>query len=180
MPDLSLDILQSVSIASPCTARWEDMTGDEKTRHCGECGLNVHNFGAMSEDEIAGVLRIKLDDPAARVCARIYQRADGTMLTEDCPKGLAAVRARVRRSFVRIAAAIGLMSAAGAGAYATSRDGWTPNRLRGAQPFAWISSKLMPRSQSQLPVGQRMLMGDICIPAPPAPARAPSAPTGGQ
>ncbi len=31
------------------------------------------------------------------LCVRFYRRADGTMLTADCPRGLAAVRLRMRR-----------------------------------------------------------------------------------
>src|SRR5438045_9715621 len=32
-----------------------------------------------------------------RICGRFYQRADGTMLTRDCPLGLRAVKQRVSR-----------------------------------------------------------------------------------
>ena len=82
-------------VASPCPAEWSKMTGTDRVRHCGECNLNVYNFAAMTQEEI--------DDLAAReehLCARIYRRVDGTMLTEDCPVGL---RARVVRRVSRMA-----------------------------------------------------------------------------
>lgn len=171
MADLSLDILNSVSIASPCTAPWEEMAGDDKIRHCSRCGLNVHNFEAMTRDEVERVLRMKLDDPSVRVCARLYRRADGTILMQDCPRGLAAARARVRKSVARIAAALGLLTAAGAAAYAAKPSPWVPTRVRGAQPFAWIASKLVPGSRAQMPPGmQPRVAGDICIPRTPPPA----------
>ena len=44
----SLPLLERVSIASPCTARWEDMRGDERRRHCGSCRLQVYNLSGMS------------------------------------------------------------------------------------------------------------------------------------
>ncbi|HMB27752.1 MAG TPA: carboxypeptidase-like regulatory domain-containing protein, partial [Blastocatellia bacterium] len=33
-----------------------------------------------------------------RICARLYRRADGTILTQDCPVGLRAVRKKVTRA----------------------------------------------------------------------------------
>jgi len=70
------------------------MTGDDRTRHCAECNLNVYNFAAMTGFEIAELLANR---QGRRVCARIYRRADGTMITQDCPKGLRAVIRRVSR-----------------------------------------------------------------------------------
>lgn len=86
--------LQDVRIASPCTSDWSKMTGDDRVRHCAECNLNVYNFAAMTGFEIAELLANR---QGRRVCARIYRRADGTMITQDCPKGLRAVIRRVSR-----------------------------------------------------------------------------------
>jgi len=70
------------------------MAGDDRVRHCAECNLNVYNFAAMTGFEIAELLANR---QGRRVCARIYRRADGTMITQDCPKGLRAVIRRVSR-----------------------------------------------------------------------------------
>lgn len=42
-----LDVLKNCRIASPCSARWEDMAGDDKRRHCCHCDLNVQNLAAV-------------------------------------------------------------------------------------------------------------------------------------
>ncbi len=77
-------------IASPCTADWDLMPGDERVRHCPECQLNVYNFSAMTKSEVDDLFRNR----QGRLCARIFRRKDGTILTKDCPVGL---RARVKR-----------------------------------------------------------------------------------
>ena len=45
------DRAHRLTIASPCTASWDDMEGDDKVRFCGECELNVYNLSAMTEGE---------------------------------------------------------------------------------------------------------------------------------
>lgn len=79
-------------VASPCTETWESMVGDGRARHCASCQLTVHNLTGLRRDEVEAVLRRA---GGGRVCARFYQRADGTVLTEDCPRGLALVRRRM-------------------------------------------------------------------------------------
>jgi hypothetical protein len=75
--------LRHIKVASPCSARWEDMEGDDRCRFCRHCSKNVYNFTAMSTPEIESLIREK----GGKVCARFYQRADGTMLLENCPRG---------------------------------------------------------------------------------------------
>ncbi len=60
------------------------MTGDDRVRFCSLCSLNVYNFAEMTQDEIGELL---LRSEGRRVCGRLYRRADGTMLTRDCPTG---------------------------------------------------------------------------------------------
>lgn len=85
-------------IASPCSANWARMQGDERVRYCPECKLNVYNFDAMDSSEIESLVRNR----EGRLCARFYARPDGTLLTHNCPVGF---RAKVRR-VSRIAGAI--------------------------------------------------------------------------
>jgi hypothetical protein len=99
--------LKDIRVATPCTASWEGMAGDERVRHCTLCSLNVYNFQEMTRDEI----RVLLDRTEGRVCARLYRRADGTLLTSDCPKGFQAVRQRMSRAAAAIAAALFTVSA---------------------------------------------------------------------
>lgn len=80
-------MLEKIKIASPCRANWEQMAGDERVRHCADCDLDVYNFSAMTGPEVERLVR----ERDGRLCARFFQRADGTMLTQDCPVGLRAL-----------------------------------------------------------------------------------------
>lgn len=87
------DPLENLRIAAPCQTSWESMAGDERMRHCTLCSLNVYNFAEMTRDEV----RELLARTEGRVCARLYRRADGTVITRDCPTGLRALRRRASR-----------------------------------------------------------------------------------
>lgn len=79
-------------IASPCDQDWADMTGDEKCRHCDLCDKKVFNLSSMSESEVSSLIEGSED-----ICVRLYKREDGTVLTEDCPIGLAAVQKHLKQ-----------------------------------------------------------------------------------
>jgi hypothetical protein len=59
------------------------MAGDDRVRFCGECRKNVYDLRGMRREEAEGLLRERGGD----LCVRLYRRADGTVLTEDCPVG---------------------------------------------------------------------------------------------
>jgi hypothetical protein len=86
--DADNELLHQIRIASPCSASWEEMRGDERARFCEQCRLNVYNLLAMSAAEAAALVRQK----EGRLCVRYYARRDGTMLTRDCPVGFGAAR----------------------------------------------------------------------------------------
>src|SRR4051812_17864788 len=96
------DPIESLRIAAPCLASWERMAGDERVRHCTLCSLNVYNFAEMTRDEI----RALLARTEGRICARLYRRADGTVLTSDCPSGLQVLRQRMSRLATAVIAAM--------------------------------------------------------------------------
>jgi Carboxypeptidase regulatory-like domain len=103
------DVLGRMRVASPCRASWEGMEGDERVRFCGQCGLHVYNISAMTRGEAESLVA----RTEGRLCARLYRRADGTVLTKDCPTGLRAVRARAARAAgAAFAAVLGLFAAA--------------------------------------------------------------------
>jgi hypothetical protein len=62
----------------------------------------VYNFAEMTRDEVRELL-VRTE---GRVCARLYQRADGTVLTRDCPTGLRAIRQRTSRIAAAVIAAM--------------------------------------------------------------------------
>lgn len=87
------DVLGQIQIASPCKADWDSMTGDEKARFCGQCSKNVYNLSEMSKGEAEKLILEK----EGKLCVRFYRRADGTVLTEDCPVGLRTLRNGYRK-----------------------------------------------------------------------------------
>lgn len=101
------DPTKHLRIAAPCPAAWEGMAGDERVRHCASCDLNVYNFAHMTRGEISELLT----KTEGRVCGRLYRRADGTVLTSDCPSRLQALRQRMSRLGTTVfAALVGLSS----------------------------------------------------------------------
>lgn len=99
--------LENLKVASPCHAAWDDMHGDERVRFCGSCQKNVFNLSEMSrEDAEALITRTE-----GRLCVRFYRRGDGTVLTQDCPVGLAAVRRRLAWIGAAVAAGLGVVAA---------------------------------------------------------------------
>src|SRR5882724_5033878 len=93
MKRFALMTVENIKVASPCSANWNAMSGDERTRFCEGCGKHVYNISSMTRRE-ASALVAKTE---GRPCVRFYRRADGTVLTQDCPVGLRARAARVRR-----------------------------------------------------------------------------------
>ncbi|MDA0839112.1 MAG: hypothetical protein O2857_15150 [Planctomycetota bacterium] len=98
----SLDVIQ---VASPCPALWDEMEGDGLARHCAQCNKNVYNISGMSREDAESLIQEK----EGRLCMRFFQRADGTILTKDCPVGLRAFRMRLLKFAASIAAAFFIM-----------------------------------------------------------------------
>lgn len=107
-------MLEQVRIASPCGARWDEMRGDERVRFCLACEKNVYNLSAMPRDEAERLLE---ERAGASICVRFYKRADGTILTEDCPVGVTKKR---RKKVALAVAGAGAMALAATTAFTRS------------------------------------------------------------
>lgn len=106
--------LNDIKIASPCKADWNEMIGNERQRFCGECKLNVYNLSGMSRDEAENLLI----QSEGRLCVRFFKRADGTVLTKDCPVGWRAVKRRVSKTAAAFVSLVfGLLSGLGLNAF---------------------------------------------------------------
>jgi hypothetical protein len=97
-----LAVLERVGIASPCSAPWEEMVGDDYVRFCEKCEKNVYNLSILSRAEAEALL----EEREGKTCVRFYRRSDGTMLTMDCPVGVR------RKRVTRVAATAGALLAA--------------------------------------------------------------------
>ncbi|HEY2914211.1 MAG TPA: carboxypeptidase-like regulatory domain-containing protein [Candidatus Angelobacter sp.] len=109
-------MIDNIRIASPCPADWEKMPGDNRIRHCDACNLNVYNLAAFTEDEIRDLVANR----KGRLCGRIYQRRDGTVLTQNCPVGLRAVTRRISRIAGAVLAFLTVSFSAGLSLFAQS------------------------------------------------------------
>jgi hypothetical protein len=69
--------INSIKVASPCSVPWGSMTGDDRSRHCGQCSLTVFNIAELTAAETERLIR----EREGRLCIRLYRRADGTVIT---------------------------------------------------------------------------------------------------
>ncbi|NHZ79855.1 hypothetical protein F2P44_11290 [Massilia sp. CCM 8695] len=103
--------LQHIDIASPCTASWDKMQGDDRVRHCKDCNKNVFNLSAMPQADAAALLA---DNHSGDLCVRFYRRQDGTVISSDCSDSpRAVVRQAWRKLPFMAGAAMLALSAAG-------------------------------------------------------------------
>lgn len=112
--------LDVIDVASPCPAAWTDMRGDDRVRRCEDCRMNVYNVSGMTRKEAEDLVH----NAEGRLCVRFFRRADGTVLTADCPVGLRALRRRLARLAAGVAAMV----------VAILCGSWTINHSRGADP----------------------------------------------
>ena len=97
------------------------MNGDDRVRFCHHCHLNVYNISALSRSETESLIA----STEGRLCARLFRRADGTVLTKDCPVGLRALRRRVAKKTAAIFAAIVSLASIALGQQDSSKNGKT-------------------------------------------------------
>ncbi|HEY6251385.1 MAG TPA: carboxypeptidase-like regulatory domain-containing protein [Candidatus Angelobacter sp.] len=112
----ALIVLENIYVAAPCPVAWDGMIGDARVRHCSECRLNVYNISEMTRTEAEELIRAH----EGRLCVRFFRRADGTILTTNCPRGLQALIRRVSRVAAAVLAAT--MSVGSAFSQAGSKD----------------------------------------------------------
>ncbi|MCA8977790.1 MAG: hypothetical protein KDC98_23900 [Planctomycetes bacterium] len=144
--------LDGIAIASPCSTDWNQMQGDARCRFCSQCNLHVFDLSAMTRPEAEALVRSRTGtDGGQRLCVRFTRRADGTVLTRDCPVGL---RQRMRRTGARIVAACAALLA-----FAGCRRLAQPDSIGGSDPSL-----------------EQPLQGDVVPPPPLMGTPAPTAP----
>ena len=113
--------IDRIRIATPCPVSWEQMSGDNRVRFCDQCQLKVYNITALSRVEAESLIA----SSEGRLCVRLYRRADGTILTNDCPVGLRALRMRISKRAAAVMAVLAGLAGAGFGQQSTPKDGKT-------------------------------------------------------
>ena len=158
------ELLANVKVASPCSALWGQMAGDDRARFCAQCQKHVYNLSSLTADEAASLIR----EREGSLCARFYRRADGTVLTADCPVGAGQVWARCR-TLLGAAAALMLIGVAVPLIARSPNRGELP-RDRAKVYRAWDDAIVTIKTWLGHPPARTMVMGDICVaPAPVKP-----------
>lgn len=154
--------LYNIRIASPCSADWAGMIGTDRKRFCGECKLNVYNLSGMSISDAEKLLT----QSEGRLCVRYYRRADGTILTKDCPVGWAKVRERVSRvATAAFSLLMTLFAGVGIMTVFSKEDKAVPRYEMGDYPLMGAVAISNSNSGSVEPWMGKAVMGDVAVPA---------------
>ncbi len=137
-----LPLLENVRVASPCSASWEAMTGDDRVRFCGSCQKNVYNLSAMASADAERLLA----EREGSICVRFYQRADGTVMTTDCPVGVR--RRRMKRVVLAVAGAGALAMSASALFARLGKPCALPRAMMGAAVPVEVAAPTQPPTQT--------------------------------
>ncbi len=119
-PEQDDSILDGICIAMPCSVDWNAMKGNDEVRLCGGCNKNVYNISAMSKKHAEEIL-----SSPALPCLQISRRADGTLVTDECPK----IFRPIRSSWTKIVGSILSLLAALSPQLAAAADEKIPRNL---------------------------------------------------
>lgn len=158
---MSTAFLDEISVAKPCSAAWDDMSGNDRVRFCDHCQKHVYNLSALTRDDAASLVR----SVEGKMCIRFFRRQDGTMLTEDCSVGLRAKTGRFAKKWMWAATALILLlfcSAAGAMVAGSSGRGNGLNMYDRVMAWLFPSRQIMPVMGEAPPVNA--VMGKMCTP----------------
>ncbi len=152
--------LDNVRVASPCPVNWDDMNGNEKVRFCGQCQLNVYNLSGMTRREAEDTVS-KVE---GRLCVRYYKRADGSIITQNCPVGLKALKRRISRAATAfLSAVIGFFG--GLGFVAAFSDSASSNgeRVMGIMAERHVQGKVAQPKPEEITgdVNPQMIQGGL-------------------
>jgi hypothetical protein len=151
-------LLDLIVIDIPCTASWDEMKGDHRTRFCSQCQLQVYDISEMTRGE-AETLIAKHE--GQRLCARFYRRPDGRVVTRDCFSVRRVARRAATRTVTLVASLVLGIAGWTAWAFASTRFCDEPPRPRDIEPFRTVLNWLDP---PVLPGVTSVTMGGACAP----------------
>ena len=154
--------LDKIKVASPCSQDWNAMIGNERKRYCGDCKLNVYNLSGMSRTEAENLLT----NSEGRLCIRFYRRADGTVLTQDCPVGWRAVKSRMTKMATAFASLIfGLIGGLGLNASLKQSENRTMGTMIPQSSNSNVEIEKPEIMMGAMPANYPV-MGDVAFPTP--------------
>jgi|GEM_PF-2348185 len=71
---------KELHIAEPCSADWDQMTGDDRKRFCSSCTKHVHNVSELTEGEARELL-----SENSNLCVQYAFNREGKILFSDTP-----------------------------------------------------------------------------------------------
>ena len=146
--------LDTLRVASPCKEPWDRMVGTDRVRDCAKCEKPVFDLSTLTTEEAEALLATR----GVTMCVRFFKRADGTVLTADCPVGQRSQRKRV-------AIAAGLFAgAAGAAGVAATAGGDAPAKL---EPIPETTFTIAPEVEPIPPPVHGEMMQGLALPSPP-------------
>ena len=105
------DLLDRITVESPCDASWDSMIGNEQVRFCEHCNLTVHDLSQLTRKRALHLVRAS----KSRLCIRYQSRPDGTILTKSPSPELHRIARRASRIAAgAFSATLSLSSTAGA------------------------------------------------------------------
>jgi hypothetical protein len=152
--------LNNIKVASPCSQDWNAMIGNDRKRYCGDCKLNVYNLSGMTKNEAENLIL----NSEGRLCVRFYRRADGSVLTQDCPVGWRAIKQRVSKTVTAFASVIfGLIGGLGFHAAFNQTEVKTEKRFLPVlqTPFGSMVGEMLIEEEPEEEVMGKPVMGDI-------------------
>jgi hypothetical protein len=153
-----IPLLARIRVATPCTADWSQMTGDERVRHCAHCKKNVFNLSDMTREQAERLIIEKNGD----LCARYFQRKDGTILLADCSVG---IRQKRKTNVLAASAAMLLAGTGGVAGYLKLSHHEPMAKLEPVvdnQPMGLVTVEPIP-PPSEPPPETREVMGDVAV-----------------
>jgi hypothetical protein len=87
-------VLDHCSIAAPCDGACGQADGNARVGLCQRCGMFLYDIAGLSANA-AQALTANTEGPSN---GRLFKRRDGKVMTRNCPVGLEALRARLRKS----------------------------------------------------------------------------------
>lgn len=132
---------------------------DERARFCAQCQKHVYNLSDLTTQQAVALIQSK----GGKLCARFYRRADGTILTADCPVGASRAWARLKNLGAAAAAVLiaGISLPLLGGTGAEAEKALPQSKLRRVWDDAkWKVKGWLGQPQQQL---QLLVMGEICV-----------------
>lgn len=87
MQDADNNLVDHLIIPSPCSVGWDNMSGNDEVRFCKGCETNVYNLSAVSKKRGSYLV-----SSGKAKCARMGRLANGTVVTDECPRWFKPVR----------------------------------------------------------------------------------------